>query len=168
MAWGIQWVQKPPEIGTAVRVGVPGMAGIFRYDPTWRGCLVGRWIWGRVGLFLQDPPNGRLADVDTCSCQHVGNLHLAQAGAEQLDLLDRVADEIWKSIHRRWRLHQRVVVGTLQPRSDGVVGDQEVASRLGLVPAAHGPQLQDGQALHACVLRPSLGRNALHASAVEA
>ena len=35
------------------------------------------------------------------------------------------------------------------------------------VPATHGPQLQDGHSFHAVVLRPSLWRDALHASPVD-
>ena len=73
------------------------------------------------GLLLQNPPDRRLSDVNTRSCQHVGNLYLAKRWAEQFDLLDSVANEVRKAVHRRVGLDQRVVVGASEPCTDGVV-----------------------------------------------
>jgi hypothetical protein len=76
------------------------------------------WIWRVDRFFLQDPTNGRLANVNTNAGQRVGDLHLAQRRTEQLYSLDRITNKVGKSIHRCHRLKQRVVIGTSKPTSD--------------------------------------------------
>ena len=135
-----------------------------------RHCLariVGRRFRGVGRLLLQDPPDGRLADVDTCPGQLVGDLRFAERRAEQLDLLDGIANEIRKSIHRRSGLNQRVIVGSPEPRSDRVIGDEEAASRFRFAPASHRPQFQDGHPFNRRVLRSSVRGDTLHPGAVD-
>ena len=150
------------------QIRVPGVSRIFRHDAAMIVWIVGRRFRGVDRLFLQDPPDGRLADMDTCPGQLVGDLRLAQRRAEQLDLLNSIADEIRKSIHRRSGLNEQVVVGTPQPRSDGVVGQEETAGRFRFAPASHGPQLQDGHPLDGCVLGTSVRDDTLHPCTVDA
>ena len=92
-----------------------------------------------------------------------------RGGATQAarDLLDGVANEIGKPVDRRVGIDQRIIVGSTQPCSDGVVGNTEVASRFRFVPATHGPQLQDGHPFCAGVLWSSVWGNSLHACAVD-
>jgi len=87
-------------------IGMPGMAGVLRDELALLGPVVGRRIRPLDRLLLQDPPDGRLADVNACSGQRVGDLGLAQRRAEQLDVLNGIADEVRKSVHRRLRLDQ--------------------------------------------------------------
>jgi len=62
--------------GYGCQIGVPGVAWILRHD----AALVTRIVGGRVrcidGLLLEDPLDGRRADVDACPGQFVGDLHL--------------------------------------------------------------------------------------------
>ena len=78
---------------------MPRVARVFGHNATLSGRIVARWFWGIGWLFLQDPLNGRLADVDTGSGQLVGDLRLAECGTEQLDFLNGIANETRESIH---------------------------------------------------------------------
>lgn len=53
------------------------------------------------GILLQDPLHRRLSDVDTSPRQFVSDLHLSQSRAEELHLLDDVANEMREPIDRR-------------------------------------------------------------------
>ena len=118
--------------GYGCHVRVPGMTRVFRYDAALFARLVSRRIRGVGRLLLQDPSDGRLAEVDTCPGQRVGDLHLSERRTENLDLLDRVADKIRKPIDRPMGVDQRLIVGSPEPCPDGVVGYQEVTRRLRL------------------------------------
>ncbi len=97
----IDHVQKPPAYGPTLpecvgnpvgpesagnrhcrEIRVPSVAGIFRHDAALGARIVGRRFRGLGRLLLEDPPNGRLADVDTCPGQRVSNLYFAERRAE--------------------------------------------------------------------------------------
>jgi hypothetical protein len=103
----------------------------------------------------------------SCSGQLVGDLRFAQGRAEQLDLLDCVANEIWKTIYGRVGLNQQIVVGSPQPRSDRVVRGKESASRFRFAPTSHRTKLEDSHPFYAGVLGTSVGDDALYPSAVD-
>ena len=97
----IDHVQEPPAYGPTLpdgvgnpvgpesagnghcrKIRVPGVAGVFGHDAALFARISSRRIRGVSRLFLQDPPDGRLADVNTCPGQLVGDLRLAERWAE--------------------------------------------------------------------------------------
>jgi len=110
------------------QIGIPGVAWIFRNDLALLADIVARWAWRGNGMLLQDPLHRRLADVDTSPGQLVGDLHLPQRGAEQLDLLDGVANEIRESIDRCVGIDEGIVVAGA-PLHGGATAPHTYASR---------------------------------------
>jgi hypothetical protein len=64
-------------------------------------------------------------------------------------------------------LNQQVFVGSPEPCSNGVVGDEETASRFRFAPASYRTKFQDGHPLNCCVLRSSMRVDTLHPGAVD-
>ena len=88
------------------QIGVPGVPGILRHDAALFACFVGRRVRSVEWLLLENSSHRRLPDVNTRSCQNIGDLHLAKRWAEQLDLLDGIPNKVGKSIHRCLRLDE--------------------------------------------------------------
>jgi hypothetical protein len=93
---------------------------------------------------------------------------LPSVGQNNLICSRGVANEIRKSIHGRSGLNQRVIIGSPEPRSDGVIGHEEMTRRFRFVPASHGTQFQDGHPFYGCTWGASVGGDALHPSTVDA
>ena len=94
---------------------MPGVRRVLRHDTALLVRIVGRRRWITYGLLLEYSSDGRLTDVDARSGQFVRDLRFAERRAEQLDLLDGVANQIRESIHRHSSLNQRVIIGTAKP-----------------------------------------------------
>ena len=77
---------------------MPRVPRILRDDAALFARIVARRFRG-VGRLLLENSDGCLANVDARPGQHVGDLHLSERWAEQLDLLDGVTDEVREPIN---------------------------------------------------------------------
>ena len=110
-------------------------------------------------------PHGGCAQVQAGPCQDLRDLHSAQHGAENLQLLDEVANVVGELVDRLRDLDQGsgpLFIDAAQPRADGVGGDQEPSGRLLQIPGACGLHLEDGHPLGRRVVRASMGRKLRH------
>ena len=73
-------------------------------DHTAWGIFIISWI--RDSFFFEDSANGRRPQVQARSAEGVGNSDLSHGGAQGLEPLNKVADEIGISVDRTGKLKQ--------------------------------------------------------------
>ena len=92
-------------------------------------------------------------------------------GQRAFELLDEIAYKLRDLVHRFAKLQQGVgafLIDTLQPRADGIGGDQELSGCLLQGPAACGLHLEDGHSFGRPVVWSAMGREPGHAKLVDA
>ncbi len=92
--------------------------------------------------YVQQPPTHWPALPDC-----VGNPVRPEATGNWCHCQVGIANEIWEAVHGRAGLDQGIVVNSLKPRSDGIVGNKEVASRFRFAPTSHRTKFEDGSTL---------------------
>ena len=71
------------------------------------GCTRG-WLRLPARRFLEDPPHRARAKMKASPAERLGHFHLTHRGAQDLESLDAVADEIRELVDRLAQLHQGV------------------------------------------------------------
>ena len=76
----------------------------------------------RMWRLLENPSNGRCAEMKTCTTHHLGHLEHAKCRTQCLEPLHSITDEIGKLVDRLADLHEGVgalLIESLRPRRDG-------------------------------------------------
>jgi hypothetical protein len=103
----------------------------------------------RLQILLEDPADGRGAEMRACPSERLGDLDLAHCRAESFEALDGVSDEVGESVEGRAKLHQRVgalLIEPAEPTGDRRGRDEECLDRLLQRPPSRGLQFENRQA----------------------
>ncbi len=125
----------------------------------------------RLWRFIQDPPNCRYAQMQSCPAKRLGDLDLTHGRVQNLQTLYDVADKIREFIHRFAQLQQSVravVINAFHLSCNRVRGDEEGVGCLFEGPAPRGTKLEDRHALDRPILLSALRHDLRHTGILEA
>ena len=121
--------------------------------------------------FLQHSTNRRRSEMQASPTEHVGDADLAHRGAEHLQAAHEVDDEFRELVDGLGNLDESVrslLVEPPHPGRDGGGSEKEVCCGLSLRPGSGGAKFEDREPFDRRVVGPTVGRDLVHASVLDA